>query len=352
MALAGSLSLYELGAEAYRSLVIRERSKRLPTYFLNSIPDHSIGSGSFPDKNRTAEGFDVASRLNTYPNYFGYFLKDPDRQEWILDEIAVSIENGIIPVVKTGYPQGLTKNRDLFFNMLGKIIDTLENYDHPYILAPFDEMPAFWAKELWDMVNIDPQEFVAGWHEMYKYICDRSLAKHPGRDARNANVAFSVNSSIYIDPLNPEPYKDWLPKDSLDIFALDIFDKSEDNPLRSEHYIFPPFSPEIVIGPDIAHMNSLAPHIPKVVLEINYLQTRGKAEWLRRAVFYLKMLGVKFWMSFDWDKSGFGETKWNPRHYQDLMDTYTLEFAEPHYISSDQSLRGDPYAAIERLYTA
>lgn len=334
MALLGvgvtALPAYEFFVERPRQRVIEERSKRLPTNLRLSIPDHTVACGFSPDNNSTANGLALATDLGTFPQYLNYYLKDLSQVE-IIDEMKSAAKNGIVPIVSTGFPYGLKENYSGFCKFLRGLLPKLESFGCPYILRPFFEINGPWTKDWWG--NMSPKDFTTGWPKMYKFIHDNS---------RNALVAFCLNSSIYLDPLDPHPFDQWFPgREYMDIFAIDIYN-------RDFQFGVPYYPKEIIIGPDIVEMNALAPKMPKAVTEIGSF---ADETWAPEAAQYVAKLGVGMWAGFAWNKRGLGlnETNWNPEDHPTEMHEFQKELSKPYYIATNKSLRGNPKETISRL---
>lgn len=341
VALTGAYLLGELGVEAYRQYVTHERSKYLPTSFVQNIPNNNIVVGFSPDNNKTVEGLTLASALNTHPQLLNYFLHDFDYSEFY-SQIRLCHDNRIIPVISFGVGGAFlsaSRRSDLFYG-LRKIVSELESSEQPYILRPYYEFNSPWAQDWWG--HFTPQQFISLWHDMYQYIHERSEYAH---------MCLSYNSTIYIDPVSPNSFQRWFPGvEYVDIIALDVYNKNTDYIFKPEHYLYPDFPPKIVLGPDLFAMRQLAPSKGILLSEINCMKEGGKAEWLQEAITYSLSVGAIGWISFDWDKSGHGETKWNPINYPKLISTYQEELAKPYYISTNQVLRTRSDYALECLY--
>lgn len=325
----------EYASEIYKNIVIEARNQWLPKNLAIKLPNNQVAIGFSPDKNKTEGALAIANKLETFPQYINYYTDSLD-EPGIFYEISDAAKKGIVPIISCGSGFGSAKN----FNLFTSITKNMESLNTPYIIRPYFEINGEWTRQWWG--EITPKEFVNVWKEMYIAIKNSS---------KNAHVAFCLNSSIYIDPLNHNHFEPWFPgPEYMDLFAIDIYNKYSNNPFTLEHYQFPDFQPDITIGPDIEAMNNLAPDIPKIVTEINCLK-ENKAHWLKNAVSYLTQLGVNLWISFDWDKEGNGETRWNTLHYPTVVEAYRKELQKPHYISSNKDLIGKPEITIQKLLT-
>lgn len=338
---AGSTAylLAELGSETYRQYITYERSKFLPTSSLETIPDGQIIVGFSPDNNKTDDGLSLARDLESYPQVLNFFLHDIKDTD-VIEQIQRAISYGIVPMISIGKQFALTHNKALFFEFIDKTISHLEYYHRPYILRPLYEFNTPWAEAWWGKMT--HSQFISGWQDMYHHIKSSSSYAH---------VSLCYNASIYVDPLNPNSFYNWFPgEDSFDIFALDVYNKNTDFVYRIEHYIYPNFSPKIVLGPDMNVMHQLAPNKGILLSEINCMKERQKADWLQEAINYSIYTGATGWISFDWDKSGVGETRWNIKNYPRVMSTYREELSNLYYASANPFLRANPAHTLSCLY--
>ncbi len=327
----------EVGSEFYKQAVIENRSARLPTTFYTP-QDGSIALGFSPQTNFTSEGLRVATALKTSPQCFNFFI-DERYMPFIYDQIKLATDHGIIPVLALGYQFGLTTNFEEFSKFLGGITKKMDSFGKPYFLRPFWEPFTPWTKDAFG--DMSYRDFDSGWRKMYKQVVNSSnLAK----------VIYCVNSSIYTDPFNSEPFTKGFPGENfMHVFAVDTYNKYSPSSIDLEHYIDPDYSYKISLGPDILHMHKLAPNTPIAVTEFNSYNNGNKVNFLSGGANYLTELDVRLISSFDWDKNGFGEAFWNILHYPQLIAAYIQEFERSCYITNDVDLRSKPELVMDKI---